>query len=60
MPELNSKILHGSYSSHRCTRGKKLMVPGSDVLMREVFTAVGVMKRNGKNRFKTKETELGI
>lgn len=36
------------------------MVPGSDVLKREVFTAVGVMKRNGKNCFKTKETELGI
>lgn len=54
MPELNSKILHGSYSRHRCTRGKNVMVRGSDVLKRELFTAVGVMKCDGKNHFKKK------
>lgn len=36
---------------------KKVTVPGQDVLNREIFTAVGVMKRNGKNH---KETELAI
>lgn len=33
---------------------KNLMVRGSDVLKREVFTAVGVMKCNGKNHLKKK------
>lgn len=32
VPELNSKILHGSYSRHRCMREETVMVQGSDVL----------------------------
>lgn len=32
VPELNSKILHGSYSRHRCMREEIVMVQGSDVL----------------------------
>lgn len=38
-------------------RGKNVMVQGSDVLKREIFTAVGLMKCDGKNHF---QTELAI
>lgn len=51
VPELNTLILHGSYTRHRCTRWKNAVLGGSDVLKRKVFTAVGVMKCDGKNHF---------